>query len=375
MRILSFEIDGLFGRDGMIRSDFNYDLNILTGRNGAGKTSVLKLLWSVVSGNILIGLNEVPYRTLRVVTDEYDCFVVRLGKNTCRIEFSRGGRLFIFEDDADEDQGFFQNAEDRANEILRDVGSSIFFPTFRRIEGGFSINPARPGGSTVIARQNRARGDLDEAFGLLARNLTNNNHQFISAISTTDVVTLLLRRFAILSEEANLLQAETSRNVINQIKDLRREGDDASQLLEARQLLENVRLEIEEMEGKRQKTMAPFQEMKGLVERLFQHTGINIGARISFGDAATAVNSDVLSAGEKQMLSFVCYNAFNHDGIIFIDEPELSLHVDWQRQLFGILRRQDSSNQFIITTHSPFIYGKYPDKEIKISTDRGEGAD
>ena len=74
------------------------------------------------------------------------------------------------------------------------------------------------------------------------------------------------------------------------------------------------------------------------------------------------------------MLSFICYNAFYINSVIFIDEPELSLHVDWQRQLFSILQNQRTSNQFIVATHSPFIYSKYPDKEILLSTDRGDDA-
>jgi predicted ATP-dependent endonuclease of OLD family len=72
------------------------------------------------------------------------------------------------------------------------------------------------------------------------------------------------------------------------------------------------------------------------------------------------------------MLSFICYNAFYRESVVFIDEPELSLHVDWQRQLFTILQNQQSSNQFIIATHSPFIYSKYPDKEISLGDDRGD---
>ena len=108
-----------------------------------------------------------------------------------------------------------------------------------------------------------------------------------------------------------------------------------------------------------------------LVEKLFNHTGISFGRKLSFGDAADAINSNMLSAGEKQMLSFICYNAFHENTIIFIDEPELSLHVDWQRMLYLILSRQNSTNQFIFATHSPFIYAKYPDKELIIDPDKG----
>ncbi|MCH8295763.1 ATP-binding protein, partial [Candidatus Poribacteria bacterium] len=81
--------------------------------------------------------------------------------------------------------------------------------------------------------------------------------------------------------------------------------------------------------------------------------------------------SGQLSSGEQQMLSFLCHNAFQKNSIIFIDEPELSLHVDWQRLLFPTLLKQGTGNQFIVATHSPFIYSKYPDKELILDPDRG----
>jgi predicted ATPase len=147
---------------------------------------------------------------------------------------------------------------------------------------------------------------------------------------------------------------------------MRQSGDEAEKLETATAIVGEVRARIENMEKQRLLLMSPIEEVKALVERLFRHTGIRFGQRMSFGDAAKAVSSDQLSAGEKQMLSFVCYNAFSKDSIIFIDEPELSLHADWQRQLFSILQRQQSTNQFIIATHSPFIYSKYPDKEFEV---------
>ena len=72
------------------------------------------------------------------------------------------------------------------------------------------------------------------------------------------------------------------------------------------------------------------------------------------------------------MLSFLCYNAFSENTPIFIDEPELSLHVDWQRLLLPTLLEQGAGNQFFIATHSPFVYSKYPDKEILLGDDRGD---
>lgn len=81
----------------------------------------------------------------------------------------------------------------------------------------------------------------------------------------------------------------------------------------------------------------------------------------------------ILSAGEKQILSLIGYNAIYDNTIFFIDEPEISLHADWQRILFRILMKQNPSNQFIISTQSPFIYSKYPKNEVCVDSqlDRG----
>ncbi|KOR09775.1 hypothetical protein ABW55_16105, partial [Acinetobacter sp. C15] len=81
-----------------------------------------------------------------------------------------------------------------------------------------------------------------------------------------------------------------------------------------------------------------------------------------------------LSAGEKQILTLISYNSFIDNTIFFIDEPEISLHADWQRILFRILMKQNPTNQFIITTQSPFIYSKYPKNEVCVdpTSDRGD---
>ncbi len=189
------------------------------------------------------------------------------------------------------------------------------------------------------------------------------------------MVELLFKKYTELSEESNALQRDTSQAVIERIKAFKREGvlDDSSASSEAAsEVLDNIRATIENMDATRKSIMAPLQAVQELGAKLFKHSGISIGSRFNFGDAATAVNSDSLSAGEKQMLSFICYNALTKNSVVFIDEPELSLHVDWQRQLFPTLLSQGTSNQFIIATHSPFIYGKYPEKELVLEENRGD---
>ena len=115
----------------------------------------------------------------------------------------------------------------------------------------------------------------------------------------------------------------------------------------------------------------PFSVLEERIRDILQHKGIRVTAGVTLGEEDEAIESDKLSAGEKQMLSFWCYNTFSENTAIFIDEPELSLHVDWQRILLPTLLEQETGNQFFVATHSPFIYTKYPEREILLDEDRG----
>ena len=366
MKIKRFEVIGLLGRDKPLKVEFNDDINILTGRNGSGKTSALKLLWFIVSGNILLALKEVSFKKAFVETVLYECTIYKLTQYTCKISWKDSSGEYIFEDGYDEDNEVVENAEDQANSMLVELGSSVFLPTFRRIEGGFTIS------DKTTNALSRARSDIEESMSALSKKLSRGNHAFVASLSTIDIVSLLVRQYTDMSEEYNLLQQKTSHNIISKIKDFKRDQVNSNQLASADEVLDGIRQQIEGMEGAREEIMKPLSAVTSLVTALFRHSGINLSKNLSFGDAANAVNSVALSAGEKQMLSFIAYNAFYQNATIIIDEPELSLHVDWQRQLFPILRSQHSSNQFIIATHSPFIYSKYPDKEIQIDSDRGD---
>ncbi len=77
-----------------------------------------------------------------------------------------------------------------------------------------------------------------------------------------------------------------------------------------------------------------------------------------------------LSAGEKQLVTLIVYITLKarDNLVVIIDEPELSLHVNWQRELLQTLLIENSNIQLIIATHSPFISSCYRDKIIKVGT-------
>jgi len=381
MKLISAQIDNLLGSEGRIEVNFNQDINVITGKNGAGKTTFLKLIWYIISGNIAQAVAEINFTKATIQTSEYTCSIFRLNSSTCRAQYDTpdGKSIAIEDGNTDSDEPQFFDARDELAELLYPIGSSLFFPTFRRIEGGFSMGKRRTKVSFGDGRSSRA---LEEAMNGLAQRMSNNDHLFITSISTFDIESMLLKSYASLSEESNKLQQSTSNDIIAAIRDykddhVRSPDNNIESIRTANQVIDSVRQKIERMESARNEIMLPMQAIRKLMSKFFSHSGIKFGPRLSFGDAASAINSDALSAGEKQMLSFICYNALRKNCIAFIDEPELSLHVDWQRLIFPTLLQQNSGNQFIVATHSPFIYSKYPDKEICIDLngDKGDNFD
>ena len=78
-----------------------------------------------------------------------------------------------------------------------------------------------------------------------------------------------------------------------------------------------------------------------------------------------------LSSGELQLLVLFAFLYFQFDPdqefVVFVDEPELSLHVAWQRRYVSNVMSANPNAQFIIATHSPEIAGPVPEAIIDIS--------
>jgi len=366
--IKHFEVKDLFGKYSFNLS-FRPDLNVITGKNGSGKTTILKLIWYMLSSNLERTIPEVDFQYASLATDTFE---ITLSKSK---EPSESGKVKIIWKIADKSktdyslpQSFGSSScsiEIANKEILPVSGSSIFFPTFRRIEGGFSI----PESKSLRSDQYPMTGILlAEVMKEYAEKITVRNHKFIASISTNDVEELLTRQYASVSDKTNSIHKQLSLFISKSVHQYEKlEGTNTSnQLKRAKTTLEKIRMESEHLEQKREELLQPFTFLSDLVQRIFRDKGVKITDALILGNKSDAVQAKSLSAGEKQMLSFLCYNAFKSRSVVFIDEPEISLHVDWQRILLPTLLAQDNANQFIIATHSPMIYAKYPQNELNL---------
>lgn len=75
----------------------------------------------------------------------------------------------------------------------------------------------------------------------------------------------------------------------------------------------------------------------------------------------------VMSSGERQLLTMLyAVNKMSGNSAVLIDEPELSLHIDWQEELLSKMLEQLGDRQIIVCTHSPSIAADFEEymKEV-----------
>ncbi len=371
--------------------EFNADLNIFTGPNGSGKTTLLKLIWYLISGNLNQILAQIPFHSIAIQTDLFALGMERVEPDRVTLNYSFGKEEGVYEfiviaaetGRVDrKDVGWVNALEKR---IARTTKRSLFFPTFRRIEGGFSRVNTDTDDSAIRFRAS-APEMLQDSMSRFSDEVSINAHKFIASISTEDLRELLTQKYADIYEEITTRQAQVLEEISKEIQN----NPDKDKVSEISQDSSAILNAIQKANEEREQLSKPFSVLSELSRKILRYEAIRVTGRvvrgettdgitlgegndgITVGEAKNAISSDKLSSGEKQMLGFLCYNAFSDNTAIFIDEPELSLHVDWQRRLFPTLLEQGQNNQFFVATHSPFIYTKYPDKEFLLDENRGE---
>ena len=97
-----------------------------------------------------------------------------------------------------------------------------------------------------------------------------------------------------------------------------------------------------------------------IVDDLFSETGkkiVRTENEIRFTQIGEMLVPYQLSSGEKQMLAILLTVLVEDDKpfVLFMDEPEVSLHIEWQKRLIDLCIELNPNVQIILTTHSPAV--------------------
>ncbi len=116
----------------------------------------------------------------------------------------------------------------------------------------------------------------------------------------------------------------------------------------------------------------PKQLFQDLIDKLFDDTHKKIDRRsneIQFIQNGETLTPYQLSSGEKQML-VILLTVLIEDGepyALIMDEPEVSLHIEWQQCLIALIRKLNPHAQVILSTHSPaLIMDGWTDKVTEV---------
>jgi len=135
------------------------------------------------------------------------------------------------------------------------------------------------------------------------------------------------------------------------------------------------------------KKLAPYDSIssklelfKGVVNKRFKHKELEVDRKSGFKFRSTVKRNAAgkfeeipklkLSSGEQNELILfyeLIFKSAKND-VIFIDEPELSLHISWQNKFIDDLKEITSINKvsIVIATHSPDIIGENWDLKVEL---------
>jgi len=109
-----------------------------------------------------------------------------------------------------------------------------------------------------------------------------------------------------------------------------------------------------------QRLSQPKIRFQDIVDELFEDTGkkiVRTENEIRFSQIGETLVPYQLSSGEKQMLAILLTVLVeDHEPyVLFMDEPEVSLHIEWQKRLIELIIELNPNVQIILTTHSPAV--------------------
>lgn len=364
----------------------NRDVNVFFGGNGSGKTSLLKVLHSALSNNLSEMKRIALHSATVVITDAYiegnECYLpARITRETPEgypVPTLRLNAASIFGSVNDRTREMKQ-----WNSISDREGKDISFRhTFLPISRLYYSEEARQENAWGLI-QPKSEADLDKSYvdtiNFLWLRYTRNIGIDVQTAQADGLRAILFdflvpESHSILSDQAPIANPQKAYEKLLAFLDRQsnfdRESLDEASFAERMTSDPRLRLvikDVENVEERVEEILRPRTELAKILKQM-----IGSGKEIKLhdrdikasGNKQEEISLEDLSSGEKQLLRIFIDVLLANGQPIIIDEPELSLHIDWQRRLLGILRRLAPASQIIVATHSPEILAELSDDKI-----------
>ena len=135
------------------------------------------------------------------------------------------------------------------------------------------------------------------------------------------------------------------------------------------QAMEDSIDDSEEAEKKRKEYVAIYKKTYKVLEHFLTEYNKPYNSTFEFSKNGEKFGYEHLSMGEKQMLLLILMVGNNNQApcIFFMDEPDLSMHIDWKEQLVTQLHEMNPNMQIILSTHAPSVITGWMDCVNEVS--------
>lgn len=386
--ITNFRIAGLVGRPEVIEHELNRDINIFFGPNGCGKTSLLRILDSAMANDSSL-VSNVPFDWAEVTIYSLNferTFKRRLERSgesqaaRAKLKAQREQRDVFYESDGRVqfvDGGVvpeqWVTTPKKPARAQQSLWRHEFLPTWR-MQGDPRRYTARHAtqqyGDTIDWDKifaghlehlwttysnemlGRVRSIQDNGFESILRGVLSAGTQKQKA-TNIDPALAYSKVQSFFSHRGSGKVPESKAKFIKHFK-----SDPKFQ---------RVVGDINSVEERIEEAMESRGRLESLIKNLFGQ-----GKKLIYKDrrlqleleSGETINLECLSSGEKQVLRIFIEAILIDESALLIDEPEISLHVDWQRQLISAMNMLNPNAQLIFASHSPEVMAEVADDKI-----------
>ena len=326
MTIRQIEVKDFWGKYN-IKWELDPCVNILTGINGAGKSTLLDIIAYITIGGKLPKSLVKKTSMVKIKFDEDDATITNIVFNDSYLNLTRKAQdnevLKVLQEDVELD---FANTsrKSRLNSLM--LNASI----------------------SHVTTKSKGRIPSSKFLQELNVDIISTFDEPISYIEDKTKWDLLHDEgvWSSLDKELHELQEQYSYyigNLANTIENM---------------VISGIQPDMESLMS----LYAPKNLFIKTINELFESTGKVIdtnNSKLSFRIVEDDLPISIyeLSSGEKQML-YILWKVLLHNQkpyILFLDEPEISLHIDWQESLIGKIRLLNPNCQVIIATQAPSV--------------------
>lgn len=406
---------------------FNSDLTLLVGKNGCGKTTILNIISSIASGDIE-NLFNFDFQDIKLIyiykKEQRKVEIIRKKINEELLLTWRDKSITIRPQNVFQLNNISKNNSEMLTKISKEI-NLLFIPLSRdtNLDDGLLSDNENKFAWGFENKNSKPLNVIDQSLDYVNKLVKENHRKIIIGYEELDknmARDMFQSSFDYYPNFSNSLDRyqELNEDTLSQLKSAFRElgylndnfenaiDEFFNQLRDGSKAYELWTLENKEQSNQASAFITNISQVDRIIkwQKMVQETSyIKSNLQESMTNFLTILNEflkeshkelyfdnkigklffktrnssnmplEKMSSGEKQIVIFFAYLIFevsrNSNGVYIIDEPEISLHVSWQRRFAESIIGIVPNLQLIFATHSPEIVGPYRSNCVVLGSD------